>query len=65
MLSAMREHICRMAKCKHINTELEQANMELLETAKKMVSGAGQYNYKTVAVEKMKAAIARVERCKQ
>ena len=64
MLTEMRELICRMAKCKHINTELEQANLELLQTAKKMVSGAGQYNYKTVAVEKMKAAIARVEAAK-
>jgi hypothetical protein len=64
MLSEMRDHICRMAKRKHMNTELQQANAELLETAKKMVSGPGQYNYKTVAVERMKKAIERVEAAK-
>lgn len=61
MLSEMRDRICRMAKYKHMNTELQNANTELLEVAKKMIQGAGQYNYKTVAVEWMKKAIERVE----
>lgn len=40
---------------------LDQAYFQLLQLAKKMITGPGAYNYKTVAVEKMQLAIEEVE----
>ena len=42
-------------------SELNQAYFQLLQLAKKMITGPGAYNYKTVAVERMQLAIDEVE----
>jgi len=64
----MKKHwLCKIMKCNRtepVASEMETANAELLEAAKQAVKKGG-YNYKTLSVDALTAAIEKVEAIKQ